>query len=34
MSSRWIAVVTLVVLVVLVILGSALLPVEAPLLAR
>jgi hypothetical protein len=34
MSSRWIAVVTLVVLVMAVILGSALLPTEAPLLAR
>jgi hypothetical protein len=34
MSSRWIAVVTLVVLVVAVILCSALLPAEAPLLAH
>jgi len=34
MSSRWIAVVTLLVLVLAVILGSSLLPADAPLLAR
>jgi hypothetical protein len=34
MSSRWLAVVTLVVLVLAVILGSSLLPAEALLLAR
>jgi hypothetical protein len=34
MSSRWVAVVVLVVLVLAVFIGSSLLPAEAPLLAR